>query len=154
MCCHGGVAANISPQKRFLYRLPVGLYRIGLGRLLGRRFLCLEHLGRTSGLTRRTVLEVIAHEGGKPVVPVAFGAATDWYRNLLARPSARITWGGVAGPVTAQVLDETEAAGVLVRYVADHRWAARSLDRLVGLGLVDDPAAAARKLPLIRLATT
>ena len=154
MCCHGGVAANISRQKRFLYRLPVGLYRIGLGRLLGRRFLCLEHLGRTSGLTRRTVLEVIAHEGGKPVVPVAFGTTTDWYRNLLARPSARITWGGVAGPVTAQVLDETEAAGVLVRYVADHRWAARSLDRLVGLGLVDDPAAAARKLPLIRLATT
>ena len=148
------MAANISRQKRFLYRLPVGLYRIGLGRLLGRRFLCLEHLGRTSGLTRRTVLEVIAHDGGKPVVPVAFGATTDWYRNLLARPSARITWGGVAGPVTAHVLDETEATEVLVRYVADHGWAARSLDRLVGLGLVDDPAAAARKLPLIRLATT
>ncbi len=88
------------------------------------------------------------------MVPVAFGAATDWYRKLLARPSARITWGGVAGPDTAQVLDETEAAGVLARSVADHRWAARSLDQLVGLGLVDDPAAAARKLPLIRLATT
>ena len=77
------------------------------------------------------------------MVPVAFGAATDWYRNLLAQPSARITWGGMAGPVTVQVLD-----------VADHPWAARGLDRLVGLGLVDDPAAAARNLPLIRLATT
>ena len=88
------------------------------------------------------------------MVPVAFGPATDWYRNLLAAPSARITWGGVAGPVTAQVLDETEVTEVLVRYVADHRWAARALDRLVGLGLVDDPAAAARNLPLIRLATT
>jgi hypothetical protein len=52
------------------------------------------------------------------------------------------------------VLDEAEAAVVLVRYVADHRWAARGLDRLVGLGLVDDPAAAVHKLPLIRLATT
>ena len=88
------------------------------------------------------------------MVPVAFGPATDWNRNLLAQPSARITWGGVAGPVTAQMLDETEAAVVLVRYVADHRWAARGLDRLVGLGLVDDPAAAVHKLPLIRLATT
>ena len=148
------MAANISPQKRFLYRLPIGLYRIGLGRLLGHRFLCLEDLGRTSGLTRRTVLEVVAHEGGKPVVPMAFGAATDWYRNLLAQPSARITWGGMAGPVTAQVLDEAEATVVLARYVVDHPWAARGLDRLVGLGLVDDPAAAARNLPLIRLATT
>jgi len=138
------VAANISPQRLFLYRLDVGLYRIGLGRLLGRRFLCLEHLGRTTGLTRRTVLEVIAHEGGKPMVPVAFGAATDWYRNLLAQPAAQITWGGMAGPVTVQVLDEAEATVVL----------ARGLDRLVGLGLVDDPAAAARNLPLIRLATT
>jgi len=148
------VAANISPHKRFLYRLPIGLYRIGLGRLLGHRFLCLEHLGRTSGLTRRTVLEVVAHEGGKPVVPMAFGAATDWYRNLLAQPSAQITWVGMAGPVTAQVLDEAEATVVLARYVADHPWAARGLDRLVSLGLVDDPAAAARNLPLIRLATT
>ena len=88
------------------------------------------------------------------MVPMAFGAATDWYRNLLAQPSARITWGGMAGPVTAQVLDEAEATVVLARYVVDHPWAARGLDRLVGLGLVDDPAAAARNLPLIRLATT
>ena len=62
----------------------------------------------------------------------------------------------MAGPVTVQVLDEAEAEAtvVLARYVADHPWAARGLDRLVGLGLVDDPAAAARNLPLIRLATT
>ena len=78
------------------------------------------------------------------MVPVAFGAATDWYRNLLAQPSARITWGGMAGPVTVQVLDEAEATVVL----------ARGLGRLVGLGLVDDPAAAARNLPHIRLTTT
>ena len=88
------------------------------------------------------------------MVPVAFGAATDWYRNLLARPSARITWGGVAGPDTAQELDAAAAAVVLARDVADHRGAARGLDRLVGLGLVDDPAAAVHKRPLIRLTTT
>ena len=56
-------------------RLPPGLYLISLQQLLGRRLLPLEHLGRTSGLTRQTVLEVIAHEGGKPVVPVVFGEA-------------------------------------------------------------------------------
>ena len=105
-------------------------------------------------MTRRTVLGVIAHEEGKPVVPVVLGAAPAWYRSLLAQPAARSTWGGMAGPVTGQVLDEAEATGVLARYVADHPWAARGLDRLVGLGLVDDPAAAARNLPLIRLATT
>ena len=105
-------------------------------------------------MTRRTVLGVIAHEEGKPVVPVVLGAATDWYRNLLAQPSARITWGSMAGPVAVQVLDAAEATVVLARYVADHPWAARGLDRLVGLGLVDDPAAAARNLPLTRLAAT
>ncbi|GGT16702.1 hypothetical protein GCM10010271_19490 [Streptomyces kurssanovii] len=45
--------------RRFVARLPVHLYRIGLGPLFGRRLLLLIHTGRTSGLTRRTVIEVV-----------------------------------------------------------------------------------------------
>lgn len=134
-----------------LYRLPVPLYQIGLGRVLSRQFLCLEHQGRVTGLVRRTVLEVIAHNDRGPVVPVAFGPGSDWYKTLRANPSARITWGGTASQITAQILNGVEASGVLAHYVEDHRWAARGLDRIVGLGLTADPAAAAQKLPLMRL---
>jgi hypothetical protein len=44
---------------RALLRLPILLYRLHLGWLLGHRFLLLTHVGRKSGLQRRTVLEVV-----------------------------------------------------------------------------------------------
>jgi deazaflavin-dependent oxidoreductase (nitroreductase family) len=145
------MATRLGAGKRLLYRLPIPLYRAGLGRVLSRRFLCLEHRGRVTGLVRRTVLEVIAYDYQGPVVPVAFGPGSDWYKNLRANPSARITWGGTASQITAQILDGVEASRVLVRYAEDHRWAVRGLDRIVDVGLVADPAAAAQKLPLVRL---
>ena len=61
-----------------LHRLPTALYRAGLGRVLSRRFLCLEHRGRVTGLVRQQILEVITHDDQGPVVPVAFGSGSDW----------------------------------------------------------------------------
>jgi hypothetical protein len=37
---------------RLAMRAPIGLYRVGLGGLLGTRFLLLEHVGRSSGPAR------------------------------------------------------------------------------------------------------
>jgi hypothetical protein len=42
-----------------LARAPIPLLRHGFGRLLGPRFLLLEHLGRHSGLPRYVALEVV-----------------------------------------------------------------------------------------------
>jgi hypothetical protein len=42
--------------------LPIYLYRLDLGWLLGHRFLMLVHQGRRSGLLRETVLEVILYD--------------------------------------------------------------------------------------------
>ncbi len=47
--------------KRLFFRFPIVLYKIGLGPLLGERFLKLTHTGRKSGLERETVLEVVKH---------------------------------------------------------------------------------------------
>ena len=44
---------------RLVFRLPIYLYRLNLGWLLGHRGLLLTHQGRKSGLLRETVLEVI-----------------------------------------------------------------------------------------------
>jgi hypothetical protein len=48
--------------KRLAFRLPIYLYRLNLGWLLGNRFLLLVHRGRKSGLLRETVLEVLLHD--------------------------------------------------------------------------------------------
>jgi hypothetical protein len=47
---------------RLAFRLPIYLYRLDLGWLLGHRFLLLVHQGRRSGLLRETVLEVLLYE--------------------------------------------------------------------------------------------
>jgi len=44
---------------RLLMRIPILLYQVGLGRILGGRFLMLTHIGRNSGIPKRAVLEVI-----------------------------------------------------------------------------------------------
>ncbi len=64
---------------RLAFRLPIYLYRLDLGRLLGHRFLLLVHRGRESGLLRETVLEVIMYNPatGESVVLSAWGEKVD-----------------------------------------------------------------------------
>ncbi len=46
---------------RLGWRAPIWFYRLGLGGLLGRRFVLLNHIGRKSGQPRQAVLEVVHH---------------------------------------------------------------------------------------------
>ena len=46
----------VTGLKRIMFRAPIFLYRIGLGGLLGKRFLLLNHIGR------KTVMEVVNHD--------------------------------------------------------------------------------------------
>lgn len=117
---------------RLLYRLPIALYRLGLGRLLGARFLLLEHRGRRSGALRRAVLEVVRHERGTWWVVSAWGARAEWLRNLRAAPHARIETAGRTLPVEAHEVSGAEAEEVLLAYGRRHPRAIRSLARLLG----------------------
>jgi deazaflavin-dependent oxidoreductase (nitroreductase family) len=69
---------------RLAFRLPIYLYRLNLGWLLGNRFLLLVHRGRGSGLLHETVLEVLLHDPAtrESVVLSAWGEKADWYRNI------------------------------------------------------------------------
>jgi hypothetical protein len=49
---------------KLLARLPLRLYDLRLGCLLGHRFLVLTHRGRRSGRTYRTTLEVVCWSPG------------------------------------------------------------------------------------------
>lgn len=80
---------------RLLFAAPVWLYRCGLGRLLGHRFVLLTHVGRRTGRLRRTVLEVMEYRASGPefVVMCAFGRSANWLRNIEAAPDAEIITG-------------------------------------------------------------
>ena len=51
----------------------------------------LEHTGRTSGRRYRIPVAIIRSNGGF-IVPLPWGAATQWSRNVLASGRCTITW--------------------------------------------------------------
>jgi hypothetical protein len=78
---------------RLAFRLPIWFYRLGLGGMLGTRFLLLSHTGRRSGQRRQTVLEVVRYDKESTTFKVAagFGTKSDWYLNIHA--NQRVTVG-------------------------------------------------------------
>lgn len=113
---------------RGLVRAPIWLYRIRLGAVFGSRLLLLEHVGRTTGTTRRVVLEVVSRPApGRYVVASGFGEAAQWYRNIRANPTVRVQLGsGPSRVATARTLSSAEGAAALAEYSATHprAWAA------------------------------
>lgn len=124
------VAARLL-ETRWLMRAPIGLYRIGLGGLLGSRLVMIEHRGRTSGKTRYVVVECVERPSPAVVmVASGFGATAQWYRNIAANGVARV-WTGWrrSVPSTARLLDAAESAERLREYAAVHP---KAWDRLHG----------------------
>ncbi|CNG32324.1 deazaflavin-dependent nitroreductase family protein [Mycobacterium tuberculosis] len=140
--------------RRTVVRLPIHLYRMRLGRLMGTRFLLLEHIGRKSGKRRQVVLEVIERSEDGFIVCSGFGARADWYRNVLAHPDVTIQVADRRLDATAHPLDPAEGGEIMARYAPRHPKAAARLVRLMGFivdGTADDYRRVGRELPFLRL---
>ncbi|MCP4168358.1 MAG: nitroreductase family deazaflavin-dependent oxidoreductase [Chloroflexi bacterium] len=119
---------------RLLWRAPIWIYRLKLGWLMGGRFLLLHHSGRSSGLPRQTVLEIVAHDemAGTYMIASGFGPKSDWFRNIKKSPEVSIEVGRskldmLAGPL------EPEASGrAMVDYAHRNPRAAKELMRICG----------------------
>jgi hypothetical protein len=70
----------------------------------------LVHRGRTSGREYRIAIVVRPFEDGF-VIPMPFGAATQWAKNVEAAGGARIIWNGQTYDVVAPEVVDAEAAG-------------------------------------------
>jgi deazaflavin-dependent oxidoreductase (nitroreductase family) len=128
--------------RRALARAPIQLYRLGLGALLGRRFLLLTHTGRTTGRRRQVLLEVVGrHPDGGHLVASGYGNRAQWFRNIRADPRVRVQVGWRRWPATARVLAPAESGRHLADYAARHPRTAAALLR--GLGHHVDGSAAA-----------
>lgn len=124
--------ARPSPLLRAFLRAPIALYRARLGFLLGGRFLLLHHIGAKTGLPRRTVLEVVKHEGDTYYVAAGFGAKSHWFRNLQKTPEVSIETGLRHLDVRARVLDEDEGGALMADYAQRYPKAARNLMKFCG----------------------
>ncbi len=121
--------------QRLVWRMPILLYRLGLGWLLGRRFLLLTHIGRKTGRPRQAVLEIVEHDPAAEIYYVAsgFGPRSDWYRNILKTPQVTIQVGNRRMRAVARPLSPEESGEIMARYARRHPTAARRLARVLGL---------------------
>ena len=109
-------------RTRWLVRAPIGLFRAGLGWMLGPRILLLEHRGRRSGERRFVCLEVVERRGADRLIIVSgFGERAQWYRNLRAEPRCFVSTGTIRrAPARARFLPDDEAAAALDEYRRRH----------------------------------
>lgn len=141
--------------RRRLWRLPIRLYRMGLGPLLGRRIMLLAHIGRVSGRQRQAVIEVIEHGEHGYVAASGFGPKADWYQNVMKTPDVTIQIGGRTLQVTATPLPADEGAEIMARYAPRHPAAARQLCKIMGFavdGSAEDYREVGRHIPFVRFA--
>lgn len=143
---------------RAIFRTPVRLYDHGFGWVLGRRFLCLTHVGRKSGHRYRTVLEVIGLTHDEVTVIAGLGPSSDWFRNLQAGSAAGVQLGRARFAADHRVLGPAEAAAAIADYERRNRLARpivrRVLTALVGWRYDGSRAARdrlVRQLPLVAL---
>lgn len=129
----GGVERPAGLLRR-LYRLPIWLYRVGLGWMLWKRFLMINHVGRKSGRRYQTVVEVARYdpESGSYVVASGYGPEADWYRNLRQTPDVTIQVGRHRIPVHAELLSPEKSGEEMVDYLRRHPGAARGLTKMLG----------------------
>jgi deazaflavin-dependent oxidoreductase (nitroreductase family) len=118
-----------------LFRLPIVLYRLGLGWLLGHQFLLLTHAGRRTGRVRETALKVLRYDPqtGESVVASAWGPAADWYRNIRARPALAVRTAQDCFVPEQRLLPQAEAFAVFDDWARRQRWFARLLLGQIGL---------------------
>ncbi|GAA3738336.1 nitroreductase family deazaflavin-dependent oxidoreductase [Salinactinospora qingdaonensis] len=132
--------------KRALFRMPIWIYRLGLGGLLDGRFVLLTHIGRTSGQPRQAVLEIVGRheESGGYLVASGYGSRSQWFRNILREPRVRFQVGWRHYTGTARPLPAAESGRRLADYARRYPRTAASLMRIVGQDAGTTPADYAR----------
>jgi deazaflavin-dependent oxidoreductase (nitroreductase family) len=128
---------------RLAFRLPIYLYRLGLGQLLGHRFMLLTHRGRRSGRVYQTALEVVRYDPSlrETVVASGWGERSDWYRNLKAHPALEIRSRRERYAPEQQFLTPEEVYQEIVDYERRHPWAVRIVPSVLGFRLDGSDAA-------------
>lgn len=117
-------------------RAPSYLFKWHLGFLLGSRFILMTHIGRSSGRTFQTVVEVLEQDDGtgEYIVCSGTGRQADWYRNLSASPARSVQVGNRSWVPEQRFLPDDEAAERFHRYETLHPSTARRLLSSMGRG--------------------
>ena len=95
---------------KYFNRFMLFMWRLGLGPVLNMgptmlgRYMVITHIGRKSGIKRRTPVNYALVDDEVYCV-AGFGSGSDWYRNIIANPQVEVWlpdgwWAGIAEEVT------------------------------------------------------
>jgi deazaflavin-dependent oxidoreductase (nitroreductase family) len=137
---------------KWMFHLPLYLYRWHLGWLLGHRFLMLTHLGRKSGRKRQTVLEVVRYDPQTKecIVMAGYGEQSDWYRNIQAHPAIEVQVGRQCYVPQQRLLSAEETMHQLEEYQEHHPKAFREFIRIIGYAYDGTPEAMSALSKILR----
>ncbi len=140
--------------KRWFFRAPILMYRVGLGGLMLGQVM-LTTVGRKSGQPRRAVVDLLKRDAATDTYYMvsAYGGLSDWYRNLETNPELQVQVRWRKFRARAGTLPPDEAEEVLLDYWRRHRLLARMLLRLVGLRVTteEEARAAAAEMKMVAI---
>jgi deazaflavin-dependent oxidoreductase (nitroreductase family) len=117
-----------------VFRIPLVLYRHGLGRLLGTTFMLLVHAGRKTGQPHPMTAMVMRWDPATREVVIfsGWGPGSDWVRNLRARPALRVEVGRESYTPHHRFLSEDESVAVVRDFALRHPYRVRLATRILG----------------------
>ncbi len=142
-----------SGLSRLIYRIPILIFRAHLGWILDTRFVLLIHKGRRSGLSHRTVLEIVRYDKktGSCIVASGWGEKSDWCQNISVNPNITFQIKNKNEKGIAIQLTPEQSAQELYAYASQHPFAFRILARFMGYqldGSDEDIHALGKLLPM------
>ena len=145
--------------KAIPWRMPIWVYRLGLGGLMGKRFLLLTHKGRISGQQRQTVLEVVQSKpaDSEYFVVSGFGTRSHWYQNIKANPNIKIQVGFKSMKARAEQLDPQDASQLMLEYAQKYPKNLKTLGAMIGYEIehtTEGYRAFGREIPVICFSTS
>jgi deazaflavin-dependent oxidoreductase (nitroreductase family) len=116
-----------------IFKLPIFLYRLHLGWLVGKRFMQITHIGRRSGKVRRTILAVLRFDDKtKEIYAVSAWKGSDWYYNIQATPAVQVETGLVRYAPEQRNLSPEEITTAFLEYRKKHPIFSRMICRIPG----------------------
>lgn len=115
------------------FKLPLILYRLGLGWMMGKRFVVLTHVGRRSGKVYRSVLAVVAFDPKTlEIQTVSPWSSSNWFRNIQSTPALEVQTAGVRYAPMQRFLSPEEIAALFIRFRREHPIFSRMVARIPG----------------------
>jgi deazaflavin-dependent oxidoreductase (nitroreductase family) len=114
-------------------KMPLVLYRLGLGWMLGTRFMLLTHVGRRSGKVYQTVLAPLRFdEKTGEIMAVSPWSGSSWYLNIQAAPAKEVQIGELRYVPVQRSLNPEEIAALFIEFRRQHPIFSRMVARIPG----------------------